>query len=138
MLRRAATPVAAFDANLAQVVQAMFKVMVCAGGVGLAAPQIGLGRRLFVMRYGGVELAVVNPSIEISGRQVVAEEGCLSLPGRSCMVRRGPKVRLTGHRVDGSKLSVRLVDWPARIIQHELDHLDGVMIDAREADTGYC
>jgi peptide deformylase len=131
VLRQPADSVEIFDRNLGQLVETMFAVMEQAGGVGLAAPQIGVGRRVFVMRHGGIELAVVNPSVELLGHTETAEEGCLSLPGQPHRVARWSNIRLNGRAVDGSTLDVSLAGWAARIVQHELDHLDGVLIDSR-------
>ena len=113
-----------------------------ANGVGLAATQIGIIRRLFVFQPDpdADPVAIVNPVVvERSDESEVDDEGCLSLVGVQMPVERAVSLRLEGKDFEGGDLSLDLSDHPARVVQHELDHLDGVLIldrtteDARKA-----
>jgi peptide deformylase len=111
-------------------------------GVGLAAPQIAVPLRVFAYYVPGdeddVEVAphvVVNPVLEFQGEPVdLGWEGCLSIPGLRGMVPRYPGLRLTGRTVDGNPLEIQAEDFHARVIQHEFDHLDGVVFLDRMVD----
>jgi peptide deformylase len=101
-------------------------------GVGLAATQVGILRRLLVFQAGGTEseaTALINPEIEwASGEVAIAEEGCLSLPRVSMDVERSLHALVTGLDVDGEPVRVEASGLEARVLQHEIDHLDGVLI----------
>jgi peptide deformylase len=129
-LRMRANPVEEFDDDLRRLVDRMRALMVDARGVGLAAPQVGLLRRLFVFARGEDEvLALVNPEIvERSDEVETDDEGCLSLQGVVVPVERAVSVRITGKDEHGADVSYDLEGFPARTAQHELDHLDGVLI----------
>ena len=129
-LRMEAKPVEEFDEELLRLVERMRALMVDAVGVGLAATQVGVLRRLFVFSPGGDEvLAVVNPQIVRRADETETDdEGCLSLQGVSAPVDRAVSVRLEGKDETGSEVSYDLEGYPARTVQHELDHLDGVLI----------
>lgn len=108
----------------------MFETMYAADGIGLAAPQVGIGRRLFVIdiREPDVEpLAVVNPVIVESTGSEKGEEGCLSLPGLIGVVERAARVTLKGFDVAGQPIRLDATGLLARAIQHEIDHVDGVL-----------
>jgi peptide deformylase len=130
-LRLRANEVGEFDEDLRQLAALMQVLMRDASGVGLAGNQVGVLRRLFVFQPADDEAAraVVNPVIvERSDELATDEEGCLSLGPIRVPVERHVAVTLAGQDVDGDELQLELSDHPARIAQHELDHLDGVLI----------
>jgi peptide deformylase len=130
-LRTRARPVEVFDAALTDEARRMGELMDDALGIGLAATQLGVMHRLLVYRVEpDAPLGVlVNPVIEWSGEEVeTLEEGCLSLPGVGVEVERPVRVRVTAVDEHGSPLVVEASGLEARVIQHEVDHLDGVLI----------
>src|ERR671936_420590 len=131
VLKSRATPVDRFDDALRAQVARMVGLMNDALGVGLAAPQIGVSQRLLVYRVGqdAPLIALVNPEIEWrSGDEEVAEEGCLSIPGIAVDVDRPVHVRVRAQDQSGEERVVEASGLEARVIQHEIDHLDGVLI----------
>jgi len=131
VLRSKASPVREFDAGLAAEVERMVEIMRDGMGVGLAATQLGILRRILVFQAGpdAPATAVVNPEIEWSSSEMVtAEEGCLSLPGILLDVERPLHVRARGLDVEGEPITIEAAGLEARVLQHELDHLDGVLI----------
>jgi peptide deformylase len=130
-LRTRARPVEVFDVSLTDEVRRMGELMDDALGIGLAATQLGVMHRLLVYRVDqDAPLGVlVNPEIEWSGEEVeTLEEGCLSLPGVGVEVERPIRVRVRARDEHGSPLVVEASGLEARVIQHEIDHLDGVLI----------
>jgi peptide deformylase len=129
-LRMRAHEVTEFDASLANLADKMKSLMVDAHGVGLAATQVGVLRRMFVFSPGEDEvLAVVNPELaEQSSDVETDDEGCLSMQGVLVPVERSVAVTLVGKDVEGSDVRLELGDMAARVVQHEIDHLDGVLI----------
>jgi peptide deformylase len=120
-----------FDDDLKRLVERMLRMMQDANGVGLAANQIGIIRRVFVFQPDAdtEPVAVVNPEIvERSDESVSDEEGCLSMQGVQVPVERALTVRLEGRDPEGGDISLDLSELGARVAQHELDHLDGVLI----------
>jgi len=138
VLRSAASPVAEFDDELAAEADRMIGLMRDAIGVGLAATQLGTLRRMLVFQVGSEAepTVLVNPEIEWRSEDATtAEEGCLSLPGVIVDVERPLHVRARGVDVHGEPFSLEASGLEARVIQHEVDHLDGVlMIDRTERD----
>ena len=137
VLRMRAREVESFDDDLRRLAERMTQLMRDANGVGLAATQIGILRRVFVFQPDPEEepVAVVNPAlVEKSDETVVDDEGCLSMQGVQMPVERPVSVRLEGQNVHGGALSLELTEHPARVVQHELDHLDGVLILDRTTD----
>lgn len=138
VLRSAASPVTEFDDELAAESVRMIGLMRDAIGVGLAATQLGVLRRMLVFQVGSEAepTVLVNPEIEwLSEDEATAEEGCLSLPGVIVDVDRPLHVRARGVDVHGDPIWVEASGLEARVIQHEVDHLDGVlMIDRTERD----
>lgn len=134
VLRMQAREVEHFDDELEALAERMRALMVDANGVGLAATQVGVLRRLFVFRRTKEEepeeaVAVVNPRlVAISDERETDEEGCLSLQGVYVPVERAVSVTLEACDVTGSELRLELEGLDARVAQHELDHLDGVLI----------
>jgi peptide deformylase len=130
-LRTRARAVEVFDAALADEVRRMGELMDDALGIGLAATQLGVMHRVLVYRVDpDAPLGVlINPEIEWRGDEVeTMEEGCLSLPGVGVEVERPVRVRVTAHDETGAPLVVEASGLDARVIQHEVDHLDGVLI----------
>ena len=131
VLKSKATPVDQFDESLRNQVGRMGGIMGDAMGVGLAAPQLGVSQRLLVYRVGQEAplIALVNPEIEWhSGDEEPAEEGCLSIPGIAVDVERPVHVRVRAQDESGAERLVEASGLEARVIQHEIDHLDGVLI----------
>lgn len=131
VLRTKAVPIRDFDADLVSLGAHMVSLMDDAIGVGLAAPQIGRPIRMFVYREDGDgdARAIVNPTVEPTTEETdVLEEGCLSIVGIHVPVERPTAVRLTGQTVDGKPVDEQLEGFTARVVQHENDHLDGILI----------
>jgi peptide deformylase len=131
VLKSKASPVAEFGPALRSEVERMIGIMRDGMGVGLAATQVGVLRRLLVFQAGpdSEPTALVNPAVEwLSGEAVVAEEGCLSLPRVSMDVERPLHARVGGLDVDGEPVTIEASGLEARVLQHEIDHLDGVLI----------
>jgi peptide deformylase len=139
VLRRRADEITDVDDRLVRLVDDMIETMYEAPGVGLAAPQIGVEKRLFVYDIGDGPEAIINPVITESDGEWVFEEGCLSVPGLSWEIVRPNAVHLTGYDLDGNEVSFEADEYLGRVFQHELDHLDGVLLierldeDARKA-----
>src|SRR5919197_1768258 len=129
-LRLEAKPVEAFDDDLRRLVQRMVQLMHDASGVGLAATQVGILKGLFVFTPSeGEDVAIVNPEVVEQGdERLVDDEGCLSLQGITVPVERAVTITIVGHNERGEEVRYALEGHPARIAQHELDHLDGVLI----------
>jgi peptide deformylase len=137
VLRMRAHEVTAFDDDLKGLVTRMRQLMHDARGVGLAATQVGIVQRVFVFQHGDDDVvAVVNPVLSnLSEELAVDDEGCLSLQGVTMPVERHLRVTLDGVDPDGKELRFELEGHPARIVQHELDHLDGTLILDRTDDA---
>ena len=124
-----ANEIAEYDEELAQLAERMIGVMHDAEGVGLAATQVGILRRLFVFHDEDDDRVVVNPVLTIVGEGTeIDEEGCLSLGPVRMPVERPLAVTLEGHDLQGAAFRLELEGLPARVVQHELDHLDGKLI----------
>lgn len=130
VLRMRAHDVASFDEDLKRLVGRMRQLMHDARGVGLAATQVGILQRVFVFQEAEDDvIAVVNPVLsQLSKDRVTEDEGCLSLQGVTMPVERHLRVTLEGRDPDGQELRFELEGHPARVVQHELDHLDGTLI----------
>jgi peptide deformylase len=131
VLRSRASEVSEFGDRLATEAERMVEIMSGALGVGLAATQLGILRRLLVVQAAAdaKPTAIANPELEwVSEELVVAEEGCLSLPGIGLDVERPLHARVRGRDVFGEPLTVEASGLEARVLQHEIDHLDGVLI----------
>ena len=128
ILRLLAAPVAAVTPEIKTLIADMAETMWHQVGIGLAAPQIGVSLRIFVMDDGkrGAR-AIVNPVVTERGGVVKEEEGCLSLPGIFAEVERSKSLRIEGLDAEGQPISFEAQGLQAKIIQHELDHLDGVL-----------
>jgi peptide deformylase len=131
VLKSKASPVAGFGPELRAEVERMFTIMHDGMGVGLAATQLGMLRRLLVVQAGpdGDPAALINPVIEwASDEAIVAEEGCLSLPRVSMDVERPLHARVSGFDAEGEPILIEASGLEARVLQHEIDHLEGILI----------
>ncbi|GMV94580.1 MAG: peptide deformylase [Candidatus Hydrogenedentes bacterium] len=127
-LTKTAAPVDSFGPNLAELASNMFETMYAFDGVGLAAPQVGLEMRLFVLHEPeGEKMCLVNPEIVERDGEEFGQEGCLSLPDIYVQVPRAKRIGVRAQDVYGEALEFEANDFLARIIQHESDHLDGVI-----------
>jgi peptide deformylase len=127
VLRTPAQPVASFDKELRKLVQDLSDTMVDAPGVGLAAPQIGVGLRVFAYHVDDVLGHLVNPDLDLSDEQQDGPEGCLSFPGLQFDTKRALRVVAKGWNMYGDPVTIEGSDLLARCIQHETDHLNGVL-----------
>lgn len=131
ILRTKAEPVADITDDVRTLISDMFETMYAEDGVGLAAPQVGIGQRVIVVdpRDEGVEpFALVNPQIQSASDETEkGEEGCLSLPGLKELVDRSTTVVVTGLSDAGEPVTIEAEGLLARILQHEIDHVDGIL-----------
>jgi len=136
VLRQRAAEVTDIDGRLVKLADDMIVTMYEAPGVGLAAPQVGVEKRLFVYDVGEGAKTLVNPEIVESDGEWVFEEGCLSVPGLSWEIVRPKQVHLRGVDLDGNEVSIEADELLARCFEHELDHLDGILVLERlDLDT---
>jgi len=148
VLRRKAKKVGRITPDIRRLIDDMVETMRVASGVGLAAPQVGASQRVIVVEYGQDEeeaapaearkpikkklYAVINPEIRYrSADRVEGVEGCLSIPGWAGAVERHAEVEVRGLNRAGGKFKLRATGWLARIFQHEIDHLDGILFTDR-------
>ena len=131
VLRRRAAEVTEVNGALAQLAEDMVATMYDAPGLGLAAPQVGVQKRLFVYDVGEGPQAIINPEIREARGEWAYDEGCLSIPGMAFELVRPKEVHLVGFDLDGNELSIEADEILARCFQHELDHLDGVLFVER-------
>ena len=140
ILRRPAQRVRAFDRRLHQLLDNMVETMREGKGVGLAAPQVGLDRRIFVIEYPEdterpdetmQRYEMINPEIVKAKGSEIGQEGCLSLPGLAADVDRATYVLIKAQDRHGKSQRIKAYDWLARIFQHEIDHLGGVLMTDR-------
>ena len=128
VLRQVATPVREITAEIKRIIADMTETMWHQVGIGLAAPQVGLPHRILVMDDGsGGAQALINPVIESRSGTIREEEGCLSLPGVFGVVERSKTITVRAMDADGKPVALEATGLKARIVQHELDHLDGVL-----------
>ncbi len=125
-LRRRAEPVEAIDDEIRSICERMVETMLRANGAGLAAPQIGISKRIIVLDVDGEFHVLINPElIETSGEVEQFNEGCLSVPGVDSAVERATHAVVEGTTLDGETVRIEGEGLLARAIQHEMDHLDG-------------
>jgi peptide deformylase len=136
VLRQKARRVTDFGSDLQQLIDDMVETMREAPGVGLAAPQVDVSKRVIVVEFGDEEdenvppklFALVNPEISrFSSETVVGIEGCLSIPGLVGEVERAESISIKGFNRFGKPVKVKASGWLARVFQHEIDHLDGIL-----------
>ena len=134
VLNTATTEVESIDGKIAALAESMIETMYEAPGVGLAANQIGVQKRLFVYDQGDGPHVVINPVIVESSGEWTYEEGCLSVPGLSWEIVRANEVHLRGYDLEGNEIEIETNEYEGRILQHECDHLDGVLLVERLTD----
>jgi peptide deformylase len=130
VLKTAAEPVRDFDLELRNLVRDLNETMLDAPGVGLAAPQIGVSLRVFTFHVGDDEGEyghLINPLLALDGEEEEDEEGCLSLPGIQFPTPRAPRVVAKGFNMHGEPVTIEGTELLARCVQHETDHLDGIL-----------
>ncbi|GAA5346138.1 peptide deformylase [Planifilum fimeticola] len=134
ILREKAQPVKKFHARLHKLLDDMAETMYDAKGVGLAAPQVGILKRVIVVDPGDGLIEVVNPElVDLEGEQLSPPEGCLSIPGLLGEVRRANRLKVKGQDRHGEPFEMEAEGYLARIFQHEVDHLNGILfIDRAE------
>ena len=137
VLRQVAKPVTRYTQDINRLIEEMKIVMREAHGLGLAAPQVGASTRIIVYDSGDGMRVLVNPIIvSRSGEQDEPAEGCLSIPGLQGTVKRANEIRVKGFDEKGKPVTRRATELEARVIQHEIDHLDGILfIDRADPDT---
>jgi len=117
------------DPKIQRMIFDMAKTMETEKGVGLAAPQIGSNLRICVVKIGDETIALINPKIKsFSRKKDIFEEGCLSFPGKFFLVERPVKVKVKARNVEGKKIKIKADGLLARVLQHEIDHLDGILV----------
>jgi peptide deformylase len=136
VLRQRTAEVTTIDGRLAKLAEDMIATMYDAPGVGLAANQVGVQKRMFVYDVGDGPRTVINPELVESRGEWTYEEGCLSVPGLSWEIVRPKEVLIRGVDLDGNDVEVEADELLARCFQHEIDHLDGMLLLERlDADT---
>ena len=138
-LRHRSKPIVRVDARLKELVDEMFEIMYEFRGVGLAANQVNLPIRLFIAnpsgdKEEGPELVFINPVINRAKGVAEAEEGCLSLPGINAHVKRNKSLTVNAYDLNGNEINADVDGFMGRIVQHEIDHLDGVLFIDRLTD----
>ena len=133
VLNEVTTEIVDIDGRIAPLAESMIETMYEAPGVGLAANQVGVQKRMFVYDQGEGEgpFVVINPTIVESDGEWTFQEGCLSVPGLSWEITRANEVHLIGYDLDGHELDIQTDEYHARILQHEMDHLNGVLLIER-------
>jgi peptide deformylase len=138
VLKQKAAQIDDVDGALVRLAEDMFVTLHEAAGLGLAAPQVGVQKRLFVydLHEGDGPKTIVNPVVSEHRGEWTYEEGCLSVPGLAWEIVRPKEVHLTGYDLDGNEVSIEADEIVARLFQHELDHLDGILLLERlDPDT---
>jgi peptide deformylase len=133
VLKTKAAPITNIDGSLVRLAGEMVEIMYAAPGLGLAAPQVGIQKQMFVydLDDGEGPKTLVNPTIVESRGEWLYDEGCLSIPGLYVEIIRPKEVHLTGVDLDGNEVSIEADELKARLFQHELDHLHGVLMFER-------
>lgn len=128
ILRKKAKPVENIDGSVKEIADRMAEVMYTNKGIGLAAPQIGISNQIIVVDIGEGRRYFINPEIVEGDGESVMEEGCLSLPTIEVPVKRRENLLVRGWDLNGKEMSLELSGFPARVYQHEIDHLHGILI----------
>jgi peptide deformylase len=136
VLRCAAKPISAGADDLSQIIKDMSETLKAANGLGLAAPQVGILKRLFIYDLGDGVKCFVNPEIVWTSEETSEDtEGCLSIPGREVTVRRPVAVKVAGCDEMGTPIEIEAEELMARMFQHEIDHLNGILIIDRASEA---
>ena len=137
LLGQTAEDVVDFDHALSTFVDDLFDTMHVYKGIGLAAPQVGILKRVFVCQYENKRLVCVNPILELYGDELESEEACLSIPNVLATVTRYSCVKVQAYDINGKRFNQFFDGMMAIVIQHENDHLDGVLITDKSLNTRY-
>ena len=135
VLRQKAQTVEKITPGVLRVLDNMRDTLYAADGVGLAAPQIGISKRIIVIDPGDQYIEMINPEIIYREGEELGREGCLSVPGIVGWVNRSQKIRVKGLDRNGDILDIEAVDLMARVFQHEIDHLDGILFPDKAIKT---
>jgi len=136
VLRQKTADVAEFNDEIKALIERMYVVLAESRGLGLAAPQIGVSKRIFVYDIGEGPHAIVNGRITRTSGEDIGPEGCLSIPGLQGDVARAERVTIAGLDENGDKVKIKAQGLLARVFQHETDHLEGTMfVDKADPDT---
>ncbi len=127
VLRAKALPVKSITTGVLRVIDNMVDTLYAFNGVGLAAPQIGISKRIIVVDTGDNLIEMVNPELLSAEGEKTATEGCLSIPGITGLVKRAHKVKVKGLNRNGEEIVIDASDLMARAFQHEIDHLEGIL-----------
>ena len=128
VLRKKCEKVETVDEEIKNIARDMAETMYAENGIGLAAPQVGITKRIFVVDVDDELITVINPEISVSGEKEKMEEGCLCLPKVSVEIERLSNAQVKGLDIDGREILIEAVDLLARALQHETDHLNGRLI----------
>ena len=128
VLRKKCEKVETVDEEIKKIARDMAETMYAENGIGLAAPQVGISKRIFVVDVDEELITVINPEISVSGEKEIMEEGCLCLPKVSVEIERLSNAQVKGLDIDGKEILIEAVDLLARAFQHETDHLNGMLI----------
>lgn len=131
ILKQKASPVEHFDAALETFIEDMYDTMVEYHGIGLAAPQVGILQRVIVIWYQNRKMALINPEILTAQGALISDEGCLSLPQVRVDVKRADKITVRAQNKKGKWIQLKEKGIISRVIQHEFDHLEGILITDR-------
>jgi len=134
VLKQRTSDITDIDGRLVNLADEMFDVMYGAPGIGLAAPQIGVQKRLFVYEYDDKPGVLINPVITESEGEWVYNEGCLSIPNLYFEIARPKTIHISGLDLDGNEVTFEADELQARLFQHELDHLDGTLMTEHLTD----
>lgn len=132
VLKKKALPVDNIDREVKKLVSEMIETMHASHGIGLAAPQVGISKRIIVIDLSPIEkdaspIVIINPQILESDNLIDSEEGCLSIPGYRATIKRAGRVVVKGYDLEGKELLIEGTGLLARALQHEIDHLDGIL-----------
>jgi len=128
VLRKKCKKVETVDEEIIKIVRDMAETMYAENGIGLAAPQVGISKRIFVVDVDDELITVINPEISVSGEKEKMEEGCLCLPKVTVEIERLSNAQVKGLDIDGKEILIEAGDLLARALQHETDHLKGMLI----------
>jgi len=136
ILHKPCSVIPEINKDFKELISKMFDLMKIHSGLGLAAPQVGLSQRFFIMSYGGQKIVCVDPKIlEFSGDMILKEEGCLSYPNQYMSIRRPESIKVTYTDINNKVKKTKFKGMKARIFQHESDHLHGLtFFDRARAD----
>ncbi len=129
VLKTKAAPITDIDGKIARLIDEMFDTLYSSdSGIGLAAPQIGVQKQIFVWEVDDEEMVIINPEIVESSGELLFDEGCLSLPGLYAEILRPKDVLMRGLDIDGNVIELEATDLMGRLFQHEIDHLHGMLM----------